>query len=82
MIKRAVEEGVSADYVLMDTWFTQQPLIKSIVEIGLDVIGMVKATSNGLTVCLTISRLICRYQSAKFELFIFGIIIFAFCLVF
>jgi hypothetical protein len=26
----------------MDTWFTQQPLIKAIVEQGLDVIGMVK----------------------------------------
>jgi hypothetical protein len=37
---------VSADYVLMDTWFTQQPLIQSIVEIGLDVIGMVKATNQ------------------------------------
>jgi DDE superfamily endonuclease len=45
MIERALNAGVSADYVLMDTWFTQQPLIQSIVEIGLDVIGMVKATN-------------------------------------
>lgn len=30
----------------MDTWFTQQPLIQSIVELGLDVIGMVKATNQ------------------------------------
>ncbi len=30
----------------MDTWFTQQPLIQSIVEIGLDVIGMVKAMNQ------------------------------------
>lgn len=46
MIKRALKAGVPADYVLMDTWFTQQPLIQSIVEIGLDVIGMVKATNQ------------------------------------
>lgn len=46
MIKRSLQAGVSADYVLMDTWFTQQPLIQSIVEIGLDVIGMVKATNQ------------------------------------
>jgi hypothetical protein len=46
MVERALNAGVQADYVLMDTWFTQQPLIKSIVEIGLDVIGMVKATNQ------------------------------------
>jgi DDE superfamily endonuclease len=46
MIERALKAGVPADYVLMDTWFTQQPLIKSIVEIGLDVIGMVKDTKQ------------------------------------
>ncbi|MGG0716266.1 transposase [Robertmurraya massiliosenegalensis] len=46
MIERALQAGVPADYVLMDTWFTQQPLIKSIVEIGLDVIGMVKDTKQ------------------------------------
>lgn len=46
MIERSLNAGVIADYVLMDTWFTQQPLIKSIVEIGLDVIGMVKPTNQ------------------------------------
>jgi hypothetical protein len=35
MIERSLKAGASADYVLIDTWFTQQPLIKSIVEIGL-----------------------------------------------
>jgi len=30
----------------MDTWFTQQPHIQAIVEQGLDVIGMVKATNQ------------------------------------
>lgn len=42
MIKRAMNTGIDASYVLMDTWFTQQPLIKNIKEQGLDVIGMVK----------------------------------------
>lgn len=42
MIKRAMNTGIDASYVLMDTWFTHQPLIKEIKEQGLDVIGMVK----------------------------------------
>ena len=42
MIKRAMNTGIDASYVLMDSWFTQQPLIKNIKEQGLDVIGMVK----------------------------------------
>jgi hypothetical protein len=42
MIQRAMNVGIDASYVLMDTWFTQQPLIKTIKEQGLDVIGMVK----------------------------------------
>jgi hypothetical protein len=42
MIQRAMNTGIDASYVLMDTWFTQQPLIKDIKEKGLDVIGMVK----------------------------------------
>lgn len=41
MLKRAMDAGIDASYVLMETWFTQQPLIKSITEQGLDVIGMV-----------------------------------------
>lgn len=42
MIKRAIDAGIDASYLLMDTWFTHQPLIKTIKEQGLDVIGMVK----------------------------------------
>ena len=42
MIQRALNAGIDASYVLMDTWFTHQPLIKNIKEQGLDVIGMVK----------------------------------------
>jgi hypothetical protein len=46
MIERALLSGVPASYVLMDTWFTQQPLIQAVVSKGLDVIGMVKATNQ------------------------------------
>jgi hypothetical protein len=42
MIQRAMNTGIDASYVLMDTWFTHHPLIKTIKEQGLDVIGMVK----------------------------------------
>jgi hypothetical protein len=42
MIQRALKSGIQADYVLMDTWFTTEPMIQSILAEGLDVIGMVK----------------------------------------
>ena len=42
LIKKALEFGIRADYVLMDTWFTTEPMITSILAEGLDVIGMVK----------------------------------------
>lgn len=42
MLKRAMNTEIEASYALMDTWFTQQPLIKVITKQGLDVIGMVK----------------------------------------
>lgn len=42
MLKDAVKAGINADYVLMDTWFTAEPLLHKIKELGLDAIGMVK----------------------------------------
>ena len=42
LIKNALDAGMNADYVLMDTWFTTEPMIRKILELGLDVIGMVK----------------------------------------
>ena len=42
LIKNALDTGMPADYVLMDTWFTTEPMIQAILELGLDVIGMVK----------------------------------------
>jgi hypothetical protein len=44
MIKRALTSGIDASFVLMDSWFTLPPLVKAIVDQGLDVIGMVKET--------------------------------------
>jgi hypothetical protein len=41
MVKRALSKGVSASYVLMDTWFTHEPLLLSLKEEGIDVIGMI-----------------------------------------
>ena len=50
MIQRALASGIDASYVLMDSWFTLPPLVKAIVEQGLDVIGMVKETKQRYSV--------------------------------
>ncbi len=42
LIQNALKQGISADYVLMDTWFTNEPMIKNVLNEGLHVIGMVK----------------------------------------
>lgn len=42
LIRRALAAGIQADYVLMDTWFTTEPMLAKILGSGLDVIGMVK----------------------------------------
>ncbi|MFT9816664.1 hypothetical protein [Lysinibacillus sp. NPDC056185] len=42
MLDHSLNKGIIADYVLMDSWFTQAPLIKSIHDKGLFVIVMVK----------------------------------------
>ncbi len=42
LIKRSLKAGFRADYVLMDSWFTQMPLIRGLATEGLDTIGMVK----------------------------------------
>lgn len=46
MIKRASANGIDASYALMDSWFILPPLVKAIVEQGIDVIGMVKETKQ------------------------------------
>ncbi|NLI91012.1 MAG: transposase [Peptococcaceae bacterium] len=42
MFEQALKAGFSADYVLMDSWFTQAPLLQRLMTQGLHVIGMVK----------------------------------------
>jgi len=42
MIDNALASGVDATFVLMDSWFTYPPLIRQIINRGLDVIGMMK----------------------------------------
>ena len=49
MIGQALNAGIQADYVLMDTWFTHEPMIKAILAKGLDVIGMVKQLKQRYT---------------------------------
>jgi hypothetical protein len=41
MIKRALNSGILATHVLMDTWFTNEPLILPLLEQGVDVIRMI-----------------------------------------
>ena len=49
LIKRALEAGISADYVLMDSWFTTEPMLKAVLTEGIDVIGMVKQLKQRYT---------------------------------
>lgn len=42
MLEQALKAGFSADYVLMDSWFTHAPLLQKLMDKELHVIGMVK----------------------------------------
>ena len=42
LIQNALDTGLTADYVLMDSWFTTEPMIKAILDKRLHTIGMVK----------------------------------------
>jgi len=42
MLVNAINAGFSADYVLMDSWFTHAPLLRALTDKKLNVIGMVK----------------------------------------
>lgn len=69
MLERALQFGIKADYVLMDTWFTTEPMLKSILNIGLHVIGMVKDLKQlywyqGKAYKLTELKKFIQYQNA------------------
>ena len=49
LIENALNAGIKARYVLMDTWFTTEPMIGAILNTGLDVIGMVKQLKQRYT---------------------------------
>lgn len=49
LIQRALQAGIRAEYVLMDTWFTTEPMIKEILNTGIDAIGMVKQLKQRYT---------------------------------
>jgi hypothetical protein len=49
LIQRALGAGFCADYVLMDSWFTQMPLIRQLTGEGLHSIGMVKEMKQRYT---------------------------------
>ena len=42
MVESALATGIRADYILMDSWFTTEPFVKKLSDLGLNVIGMVK----------------------------------------
>jgi hypothetical protein len=42
MIDRVLNLGLTADYVLMDSWFTNEPMLNAMKLKGLNVIGMLK----------------------------------------
>lgn len=42
MIHNVLKAGIQASYILMDTWFTNEPFINNILGEVLDVIGMLK----------------------------------------
>ncbi|MDR1770987.1 MAG: hypothetical protein LBS02_10155 [Hungatella sp.] len=52
-----MDAGITADYVLMDTWFTTEPMIKEILSLGFDSIGMMKQLKQRYT-----------YQGKKYTL--------------
>jgi len=51
LIKNALNAGIKADYVLMDTWFTTEPMLQKILSLGIDAIGMVKQLKQRYTYC-------------------------------
>lgn len=44
MIRKSLNRGIAASYVLMDSWFTSPKMITQLKEAGIDYIGMIKNT--------------------------------------
>jgi SRSO17 transposase len=41
MLKRAVKAGIKADYLLVDSWYSKPIFVKSIKDLGLDIISRI-----------------------------------------
>ena len=70
LIQRALHAGIQADYVLMDTWFTTEPMLIQILACGIGVIGMVKQLKQRYSYCgksytLPELRKFVRFESGK-----------------
>ena len=70
LIQRTLQSGINADYLLMDIWFTTEPMIRSVLDTGLDVIGMVKQlkqryTYKGKKYTLHRLKRMVRFEDAK-----------------
>ena len=48
-LDQALESSIHADYLHMNTWFANEPMILSITLKGLDIIGIVKDLSRNIT---------------------------------
>ena len=46
LISDALDAGIHANYVLFDSWFSSPKVIRSMKELGLDVVAMVKKSSK------------------------------------
>lgn len=70
LAKNALNAGIKADYVLVDTWFTTKAMLKEILNLGIDVIGMVKQlkqcyTYNGRQYKLPKLKKFVRFEGAR-----------------
>lgn len=70
LISEALDMGIIVDYVLMDSWFTTEPFIKNILDLGLDTIGMVKQLNqryfyNGKAYTLNKLKKLVDYRSSS-----------------
>lgn len=70
LIRRALAAGIHADYVLMDTWYTTEPMLEKILKTGLDAIGMVRQLKqhyyyHGKACTLPELRKLVRFESNK-----------------
>lgn len=49
-VKQALNHGIKAEYILMDSWFNYEPLLKKLKELKVDTIGMLKLDNRKYSV--------------------------------